>query len=62
MIGKIDFIICEHEGSWFTKSHDVPKEIATKSNEEIVAWVKENLLTEDEDYFYIGVYWRDPNY
>jgi hypothetical protein len=59
-IGKIDFILCEFGGSWNTESHNVPKEIAQKSNEEIVDWAKAHQLI-DDNYFYIGVYWKDPN-
>lgn len=59
MDGKIDFIICEDGGMWFTESHTIPEEIASKPNEEIIKYAKENLLS--EDFFYIGVYWRDPN-
>ncbi len=59
-IAKIDFIICEHLGSWFTESHNIPSDIAIKSNEEIVTWAKSKSLISG-DYFYVGVYWNDPN-
>lgn len=59
-IAKIDFIICEFHGSWFTESHNIPKEIALRNNEEIVQWIVANNII-SSDYFYVGVYWKDPN-
>ena len=59
-IAKIDFIICVWTGSWYNESICVPREIAVKSNEEIVKWVKAHNLI-DKDAVHVGVYWRDPN-
>lgn len=58
-IAKIDFIICESGGFWRTESHNIPKNIALKSDKEIILWAKANKILDDE--FFIGVYWNDPN-
>lgn len=61
MEARIDFIICEHSGTWFTHSEDVPVEVARKPNDAIIAWFRDNGQDVPSDAFYIGVYWRDPN-
>jgi len=62
MKARIDFIICEEGGSWFTHSEEVPVEIARQSNDDIISWFRSNGEDIDGiDIFYIGVYWRDPN-
>jgi len=59
---RIDFIICEQDGSWFTQSEEVPVEVARQDNAEIIKWFRANGGDLDGfDIFYVGVYWRDPN-
>ena len=59
MDGKIDFIVCEREGTWYITSFNVPHDIAVSSNPTIVEWAQKTHLCDDPDVIYVGVYWRD---
>jgi hypothetical protein len=59
ILGKIDFIVCESSGGWYTTSFNVPDEIAVQSNDYLVDWAKHEKFNDEPDIIFVGVYWRD---
>lgn len=59
MKGKIDFIVCEKDGAWYTESIQIPPEIATQPDQVLVDWAKRERFNDEPDIVFIGVYWRD---
>jgi hypothetical protein len=59
MNGKVDFIVCEEGGGWYIESLQIPAEICTQPNANLVQYAKETRFADEPDVVYVGVYWRD---